>query len=57
MISNDEVSLAAAALQLGFPCGRAYNALLSGELQGRQVGNRWFVSVASLEQAKAKRRG
>jgi hypothetical protein len=55
MISSDEIPLSTAAHQLGLARSRAYNAVLTGELTGRQVGNRWVVSVASLERAKAER--
>jgi hypothetical protein len=38
-----------AGARLGMSWGQAYNALLLGQLEGKQVGSRWFVTTASVE--------
>jgi hypothetical protein len=43
-----EISLAAAAQQLGISWQRAWRLVLTGELDGRQRGGRWFVQAESV---------
>jgi hypothetical protein len=46
--TDDEMSLAAAAQQLGISWQRAWRLVLTGELDGRQRGGRWFVRSDSV---------
>jgi hypothetical protein len=43
------LSLPAACLQLGMTWAQAYNALLSGRLEGEQRGARWFITAESVD--------
>lgn len=51
---QDEVPLSHAALALGLSRNAAYDAVLRGELRGRQIGSRWMVQVASIDEARSK---
>ena len=45
----NEVPLPRAAHLLGLGYWRCRDAVLRGELEGRQIGGRWVVSTASIE--------
>ena len=50
------VPLMRAAERLGVGHGVALRLLLRRELEGRQVGSRWFATAASVERELARRR-
>jgi hypothetical protein len=56
IVAGREMPLARASMRLGMRHWQAYNALLSGELEGRQLANgRWIVLTASVERLERNR--
>ena len=52
---GEYVSLPEAARQLGVSWPVAWRKVLTQELAGQQVGNRWLVSQASVDRALQER--
>jgi hypothetical protein len=46
------LSLPATAMRLGCSWGVAWRKLLTGELEGKMVGGRWFVSEESIRRVE-----
>ncbi len=55
MSDKKTVSLPQAARELGVTWTAAYNALLTGQLDGMQVRGRWQVTRASVERLRRER--
>jgi hypothetical protein len=45
----DEIALPIAAHRLGQKYLHVYGRMISGELPGRRVGNRWYVDAAAVD--------
>jgi hypothetical protein len=52
----DEVALAEAAFRLRVPYPVAYRRMFAGDLQGRRVGSRWYVSRHDVERLESEAR-
>ena len=53
----EKISLADAAMRLGISWHRAWRLALTGDLEARREGGRWYVSVASIEKYAARAGG
>ena len=49
------IPLPLAATRLRMTWGQAYNATLSGKLEGERRGSRWFVTTASVHRLARER--
>lgn len=53
--ASAEMPLAEAALTLRRTWAQTYDLLLRGDLQGRKVGARWWITRESVERVQADR--